>query len=277
MWNKWPCRHCPGGLRASFVTRLAGTAWPRHHPAMTTILMPLPSQDFDPTEAAIPWKRLSEADVNVVFATPDGKAANCDPVTLRGVVFGQIGAKSDDKEVYRQLEQDPAFRFPIRYEDIKASEYDGIHLCGGHAPGMKPYLESKLLQEQIVEFFTLGRIVSAVCHGPVLLARSIDPTTQQSVLHGRRMTALTKLLERTGFWMTVWTLGRHFRTYPEYVQDEVIRAIGDASKFEKGPQPASYDKGYTVTDGNLITARWPGDADELGRRLVDALKARNPA
>jgi putative intracellular protease/amidase len=244
---------------------------------MKTILMPLPSEDFDPTEAAIPWKRLREADMNVVFATPDGQPASCDPVTMRGVVFGQIGARSDDKKIYRELERDSAFQSPIRYEDIKASDYEGIHLSGGHAPGMKPYLESKILQQQIVEFFALGRIVSAVCHGPVLLARSIDPSTQKSVLHGRRLTALTKLLERAGFWMTVWTLGRHFRTYPEYVQDEVIRAIGDASKFEKGPQPASYDRGYTVTDGNLITARWPGDADELGRCLVSALRASNPA
>jgi putative intracellular protease/amidase len=240
---------------------------------MTTLLMPLPSEDFDPTEAAVPWKRLREANVDVVFATPDGKPASCDPVTLRGVVFRQIGAKAGDKKIYRELEQDPTFRSPIRYEDIRASDYDGIHLSGGHAPGMKPYLESKILQQQIVEFFVLGRIVSAVCHGPVLLARSVDPTTQKSVLHGRRLTALTKLLERTGFWMTVWTIGRHFRTYPEYVQDEVIRAIGDDSRFERGPQPPSYDNGFVVSDGNLITARWPGDADELGKRLVCALEA----
>jgi putative intracellular protease/amidase len=142
---------------------------------------------------------------------------------------------------------------------------------------MKPYLESKILQRQIVDFFALGRTISAVCHGQVLLARSIDPSTQKSVLHGRRVTALTKLLERTGFWLTVWTLGRRFRTYPEYVQDEVSRAIGDASKFETGPQPPSYDNGFSVTDGNLITARWPGDADELGRRLVDVLTANGPS
>jgi putative intracellular protease/amidase len=241
---------------------------------MAAVLMPLPSNDFDPTEAAVPWKRLRAANVDVVFATPDGRPASCDPVTLRGVVFGQIGARPDDIETYRELEEDPAFRSPIRYEEIETSGFQGIHLCGGHAPGMKPYLESDILQQKAVEFFTSGRVISAVCHGPVLLARAIDPATQKSILHGRRITALTRLLERTAFWMTVWTLGRHFRTYPEYVQDEVIRAIGDASKFEGGPQPASYKKGFTVSDGNLITARWPGDADELGRRLVSALSAK---
>ena len=125
--------------------------------------------------------------------------------------------------------------------------------------------------------YALDRVVSAVCHGQVLLSRSIDPSTQKSVLHGRRATALTKRLERAGFWLTVWTLGRHFRTYPEYVQDEVSRALGDASNFETGPQPPTYANGFTVTDGNLITARWPGDAEELGQRLVAALVAPRSA
>jgi putative intracellular protease/amidase len=245
--------------------------------AMTTVLMPLPCEEFDPTEAAIPWKRLREANIDVVFATPDGRKASCDPLSLTGVVFGQIGARPDALACYRELEEDAAFRSPIRYDDIKASEFDAVHLSGGHAPGMKPYLESKILQQQLVDFFALDRVVSAVCHGQVLLARSIDPSTQKSVLHGRRATALTKRLERAGFWLTVWTLGRHFRTYPEYVQDEVSRALGDASHFETGPQPPTYANGFTVTDGNLITARWPGDAEELGQRLVAALAAPRSA
>ena len=82
---------------------------------MAAVLMPLPSKDFDPTEAAVPWKRLRAANVDVVFATPDGRPASCDPVTLRGVVFGKIGAKSHDREIYRELERDPAFRSPIPY------------------------------------------------------------------------------------------------------------------------------------------------------------------
>jgi putative intracellular protease/amidase len=235
------------------------------------MLVPLPSEGFEPTEAAVPWKRLREAGVEVVFATADGKPAACDPLALEGVVFGQIGAKPNDVETYHELVRDSSFRSPIRYEEIDPSQFDGIHLAGGHAPGMKPYIESSVLQAKVVEFFERELLIGAVCHGPVVLARSIDPKTNLSVLHGRRLTALTKILERTGFWATVWTLGRHFRTYPEYVQDEVKRAVGNTGKFETGPWSASYDQGFTVTDGNLITARWPGDADALGHALVDSL------
>lgn len=237
------------------------------------MLMPLPSEGFEPTEAAVPWKHLREAGVEVVFATVDGKPAKCDPLALEGVVFGQIGAKPGDAKTYHELVQDPAFRKPIRYDEIDPSRFDGVHLAGGHAPGMKPYLESTVLQEKMVEFFARDLIVGAVCHGPVLLARAVDPKTNRSVLDGKRLTALTKRLERAGFWMTVWTLGRHFRTYPEYVQDEVKRAVGEKGTFETGPFGASYEHGFTVVDGNLITARWPGDADALGRALVSALEA----
>jgi putative intracellular protease/amidase len=242
-------------------------------PPMTAILMPLPSEGFEPTEAAVPWKHLRAAGIDVVFATADGKPAQCDPLALEGVLFGQIGARSDDVATYHELVQDPAFQNPIRYEEIDPARFDGAHLAGGHAPGMKPYLESTVLQDKMVEFFSRELIVGAICHGPVLLARSVDPKTNRSVLHGKRLTGLTKKLERAAFWMTVWTLGRHFRTYPEYVQDEVKGAVGENGKFETGPFGASYDQGFTVIDGNLITARWPGDADALGHALVSALAA----
>lgn len=194
---------------------------------MHRVLIPLPSEDFEPTEAAVPWKCLRDAGIEVVFATPDGRPARCDEEALEGVVFGQIGATSEDAALYREMARDEAFLHPIRYDAIDVESFDAVHLPGGHAPGMRPYLESEVLQSRLAEFFRDDKPVSAVCHGPVLLARTKDPATGKSVLEGRRLTALTKLLERSGYWLTVWTLGKRFRTYPAYVQDEVIEAVGD--------------------------------------------------
>ena len=240
---------------------------------MPRVLIPLPSEDFEPTEAAVPWRCLRSAGVEVVFSTPDGKPGACDPLALEGVLFGQIGAKPADVELYREMERDTAYRSPIAYRDIDVSTFDALHLTGGHAPGMRPYLESEILQAKTLEFFTQDKIVSAVCHGPIVLARTKDPATGRSVLHGRRATALTKLLEGSAWMLTMWTLGRRFRTYPAYVQDEVIEAIGDASKFERGPIVPSYRNPFTVRDGNLLTARWPGDSHRLGDELTELLLA----
>lgn len=48
------------------------------------ILMPLPHQDFDPTEVGTTWRILSEAGHHVHFATPDGLVAIADPLMISG-------------------------------------------------------------------------------------------------------------------------------------------------------------------------------------------------
>ncbi len=247
------------------------------HRTMARVLIPLPSTDFEPTEAAVPWRCLRDAGIEVVFATPDGQPAACDPMALEGVVFGQIGATPQDAAIYAEMIADPAFGAPIAYDAIDVDDFDALHLPGGHAPGMKPYLESKVLQSSVAAFFAADKPVSAICHGPVVLARTVDPRTGQPVLRGRRMTGLTKLLERSGFWLTVWTLGRRFRTYRQYVQDEVREAIGETGTFERGPLVPSYGNPFTVRDGNLLTARWPGDAKKLGEQLVEMVQEMAPA
>lgn len=238
---------------------------------MPRIVLPLPLEDFDPTESAVPWRHLRAAGVEVVFATPGGKPAACDPMTLDGVVFGTIGAKPDDAATYHEMVADPAFRNPMSYEDIDVADFDGVHLTGGHAPGMRPYLESEALQSRIAQFVRQDKVVSGICHGPIVLARTLDPDTGRSVVHGRHLTALTKLLERSGYWLTLWTLGKRFRTYPAYVQDEMQAALGEGGSFATGPIVPSYDNPFTVRDGNLLTGRWPGDADKLGRELAAML------
>ena len=78
---------------------------------------------------------------------------------------------------------------------------------------------------QVAAFAALGRPLGAICHGTVLLARSLDPSTGRSVLYGRRTTCLPKYMERTAYYLTAWKLGRYYRTYPAYVEDEVRAAL----------------------------------------------------
>src|SRR5260370_463401 len=76
-------------------------------------------------------------------------------------------------------------------------------LPGGHrARGMRSYIDSDPLQRLVVEAFTRGLIVAAICHGALLAARSIDPATGRSVLYGRKTTALTWALERRAWHLT---------------------------------------------------------------------------
>jgi putative intracellular protease/amidase len=246
------------------------------------VLIPLPDRDFDVTEVAVPWKLVREAGHEVVFATESGAAAPlADPRLIDGVIFGRLGAKQEPIEFYRELERDAAFQKPLSWGSLDPSAYDGLILPGGHAPGMRQYLGSAPLREKVLEFWRSERPVGAICHGVLVLARTADPETGTSVLHGRNTTCLPRYMERSAYLITAWKLGRYYRTYPAYVQDEVVTALADPADFQLGPRVLSRrgtatddSPAFVVDDGRYVSARWPGDAYLFAKRFLSALEGR---
>ena len=153
------------------------------------VLIPLPDHDFDVTEVAVPWRLLMSAGQDVSFATEQGaKAPEADGRLLDGVIFGQLGAAAEPKAFYREMQVDTEFRHPLAWSDIQPEEFDGLILPGGHAPGMRQYLGSPVLSEQVSRFWQLNRPVGAICHGVLVLARARDAATGRSVLADRLTT-----------------------------------------------------------------------------------------
>ncbi len=68
---------------------------------MKRILIPLPNNDFDLTEVAVPWKLFKDKGYEVMFATEQGTRAYCDPKLITGVIFGQLGATNEAICFYR--------------------------------------------------------------------------------------------------------------------------------------------------------------------------------
>src|SRR4051794_18890711 len=152
--------------------------------------MPLPDRDFDVTEVAVPWRLLTRAGHEVVFATERGARPAADPLLLTGVVFGQLGAEPEPRAFYREMEAAPAFGAPVTWADVDPAAFDALYLAGGHAPGMRQYLGSDALQAKVAAFWRLGRPVAAICHGVLVLARTRDPGSGKSVIAGSRTTCL---------------------------------------------------------------------------------------
>jgi putative intracellular protease/amidase len=286
------------------------------------ILIPLPSTDFDPTEAALSWKILRDAGHAIHFATPDGRRAHADPLMLSGRGLDPWGwipglnrlrliglllrADRCGRQAYRAMERDARFLQPARYDQLRVGDYDGLLLPGGHAQGMKAYLENRALQDFVAAYFDhtdaqgRHRPVAAVCHGVVLAARSVSKVTGKSVLHGRKTTALTWRLEKSA-----WNLGRFFarfwdpgyyRTYREAggepagyrgVEQEIKRALASASDFLDVPRRAPHHfrktsglvrdrvgddrAAWVVRDGNYLSARWPGDVHSFAGQFAAML------
>lgn len=247
------------------------------------VLIATSTTDFDPTEVAVPWKILREAGIDVGFATDTGLAGYADKRMLDGNRLGLLKsfliADVSAREAYFEMRNDPAFKQPISFDEIRVDEYAGLLLPGGHSKGVIPYLESRELRTAIVDFFARDLPVGAICHGVVAACRAIDPTTGKSVLYGRKTTALLKRQERLAYHLTRWNLGKYYLTYPETVEDEVTSTVKSPNDFLHGPLPILRDsvddlsRGFIVKDGNYLSARWPGD---IYRFATEYLKMLQP-
>lgn len=281
-----------------------------------SILVPLPQKDYDPTEVALPWRILRDAGHRLEFATVDGARSHPDPMMLSGegldpwgwlpgvrklrLIGLMLRADRHGRAAHALMEQDPSYQQPKRFDQVDVTQYDGLLLPGGHAKGMRPYLENTQLQALVASFFDADKPVAAVCHGVVLAARSVSPRTGKSVLYGRKTTALTWKLERSAWDLTrflarFWDPG-YYRTYAEAkgdpagywsVEQEVRRALAADSDFLDVPagapnywrkttgivrdRPDDARPAWVVRDGNYISARWPGDVHTMATQFAQLL------
>ncbi len=250
------------------------------------ILIPIPHYGFDPSEVAIPWKIFSQFGFHIIFATPMGRKASGDKIMLTGEKLGifksLLKARKDAVEAYSIMIESESFNSPIKYEEIIVDDFDSVYLPGGHDKGVREYLESEILQKVLPKFFRKRKIVGAICHGPVLLARSIDEESGKSVIYDYKTTSLLKVQELLAYNLTKFRLKDYYLTYPETtVEDEVISVLKNKSQFVQGPIPLfrdTFDKdkhGFFVRDRNYISARWPGDIYSLTLNLIKMLNEQN--
>lgn len=247
------------------------------------VLIPLPSYGFDPTEAAIPWKILSENNIEIVFSSPTGQKPSADTKMLTGenlgIWKGILKARKDAMDAYHQMQQSKAFSNPLKYSELNEKDFDALLLPGGHDKGMKEYLESDILQNLVVDFFKAQKPVAAICHGVLLAARSIDPDTKKPVIFNYKTTSLLNTQELTAYFMTRLWLKDYYLTYPEItVQKEVTAALSDKNNFIEGPNPLFRDdlkhleRGFTIRYKNFLSARWPGDGYSFSLEFLKMLK-----
>lgn len=284
---------------------------------MGTVLIPIPDRDFDPTEVAVSWRVLTDNGHRVIFATESGTAGMADDimVTGRGLdiwsalpVLGSLPliglalrANKNGRDAYAAMVGSEEYRHPVSWSAATLDGADALLLPGGHrARGMRSYIDSDVLQRLVVEAFTRGMIVAAICHGVLLAARSVDPSTGRSVLYGRKTTSLTWAMERLAWRLTRITRfwdPDYYRTYSEQpgqpggymsVQSEVTRALKDPTDFRDVARGTPHWRlkssgmardtatdsrpAFVVDDGNYISARWPGDTHTFAGVVSDKLR-----
>ena len=284
---------------------------------VATVLIPIPDTDFDPTEVAVSWQVLTRDGHAVVFSSESGTPAAADDimVTGRGLdlwsrvpVLGRVAvvgrflrANRDARAAYTAMLQSAEYQHPIAWTEARIDDVDALLLPGGHrARGMRSYIDSDVLQALVVTAFERGTLVAAICHGVLLAARAVDPSTGHSVLYGRKTTALTWDFERRAWRLTRVTRfwdPDYYRTYSERrddpdgymsVEAEVTRALEDPKDFCNVPADALHRRkqtsgmvrdtatdsrpAFVVDDGRYVSARWPGDTHTFASAVSARLR-----
>jgi len=124
------------------------------------------------------------------------------------------------------------FALNASFDEVKPESYDALVISGGRAP---EYLRlNDRVLDVVRHFFTLGKPVAAICHGPQIL-------TAAGVVRGRKLSS-----------------------YP---------AVGPEVKLAGG-EYAEIPIDQAIVDGNLVTApAWPAHPEWLAR-FLDVLGTR---
>ena len=206
--------------------------------------MPVPDRDFDVTEVAVPWRLLTDAGHQVVFATERaGTRPACDPRLLTGVLFGQLGAEHGAEALLRRAH---AQRGVHRDRRAGPSVDPGRRTTGcccraDTRPACGSTWARRCCSSRSAAFWALERPVGAICHGVLVLGAGTGPRPPAAACWrtGARP-ACRSTWNASAYLATAWRLGRYYRTYPAYVEDEVRAALdGPAAQLRAGAAGSS--------------------------------------
>jgi len=138
--------------------------------------------------------------------------------------------------------------------NIRADDYDVLFFPGGHGP-MYDLANDADTMRLTEEFFSVGKIVAAVCHGPAALlgARQVSG---DSILKGRKV---------TGFSNTEETAVQLHTVLPFLLEDRLKELGGDYKKAEDW-------NAHVVIDGNLMTGQNPMSSRDIAVAVLKQLK-----
>jgi len=211
-------------------------------------------------EFAHPYEILSPH-TDITIASPAGGAAPLDPASVEG-------SKEDKIAMTFFKEKETLWKTTEKLESFlgRANEFDAIFYVGGHGP-MYDLATLPASHNLILEFHSLHKPISAVCHGPAALLNITNPATSLPLIHSLPVTGFSNAEEEDMGLM-------------QYMPFPLETKLNEASggKYEKAA--ANYGEKVVVSTfpdgGLLITGQNPASAGAVGKAILEALQGEKP-
>ncbi|AEA65112.1 type 1 glutamine amidotransferase domain-containing protein [Burkholderia gladioli] len=194
-------------------------------------------------EVAHPWEVLESAGIAVEFASPLGGEPPFDGF-------------DDSAPVQHAFSQSAAIHRMARsrkLSEVDVLDYDAVFFPGGLGP-MVDIAKDPDVKAAVRRAWDGGKVVAAVCHGPVaLLGVNLEDGTP--LVKGRRLTSFSNA-EEAG-----------------YAQADVPFLLEDALRLAGAEYSSAAPwQVKAVVDGQLITGQNPASGTAVGEAIVAALK-----
>jgi putative intracellular protease/amidase len=202
------------------------------------------------------WSVGEEAGYAMDIATPLGGKVPIDPESLLVTELGSaVGVKTDLAKRYEDRAFMNRLNTTLKIADVDASAYDAIYMTGGHGV-MFDFPTSEELATLTSRFYELGKVVSAVCHGPCGLLE-VKLSTGDYLVKDKQV---------TGFSWNEEVLAKRAEAAPFSLEDELQKR---GARYSKALVPFAP---HVVEDGLLITGQNPASAHGVAEAVVKKLQ-----
>lgn len=152
---------------------------PREHSMNGVRALMICGEDYEDIEMCVPFLELLYRGANVIMGTFDPPMRSRPGMLGVDVVMGSVGTTIPVQEV-------PLDRYAIRkLDEIAMGDFDVIVIPGGFCPWN---VIAAGYEKFIAEAYKAGKVVSAICHGPIAPAAA-------GILKGKKCAGVTQCLD----------------------------------------------------------------------------------
>ena len=183
-------------------------------------------------EIAAPYYAFKDARCEITFASPLGGAAPIDPVSRK-----DENCTASTRRFEADSKANALIGATKKLSKLNADDYDAVFFAGGHGT-MADFPTDASVIAIVEKFYSAGKPLSSVCHGPACLVGA-KKQSGEPLVKGHRFTCFTDA-EETSVGLA---------SIVPFLLESQLRAQGGTAATELPFQS------NVVADGNLITGQ----------------------